>query len=268
VLSSSLLLAVKEPLSLISLGLKIPGQVITLREHQLDSEGVNTTSANLNDAQPYFLDPSAVGYWLIIYGHLLSHLKLSKGSELLEIGFGPGGLTENFVRAGINVTAVESNLSNCNFIHERVARFGKNIATLHGDIDTITLTGEFDAIVFFESFHHVLKPARMIRKLRAHLKITGCIILAAEPIVPNDSYICPYPWGLRLDGNSLAAARDVGWIEFGYQEIYLEKLFNSFGFKCQKHFLKGYHHSTLNIFTIDSDLMLTQLKNEAAYFIK
>ena len=55
----------------------------------------------------------------------------------------------------------------------------------------------------------------MLSQLHDLLAQGGVILFAAEPIVD-----LPYPWGLRLDGQSLWSIRQLGWLELGFDRSY------------------------------------------------
>ena len=44
----------------------------------------------------------------------------------------------------------------------------------------------------------------------------------------------PYPWGPRLDGESLRAIRRFGWMEVGFDEAYLFELLERVGFAWER----------------------------------
>jgi hypothetical protein len=52
----------------------------------------------------------------------------------------------------------------------------------------------------------------------------GIIVFAAEPIVADAMSFLPYPWGLRLQGESLRAICKWGWLELGFSETYFYEL--------------------------------------------
>ena len=82
------------------------------------------------------------------------------------------------------------------------------------DVDKLGRT--FDAVLFYESFHHCSDHRGLIAKLAGILNSGGKIFFAAEPIF--DGF--PVPWGVRVDGESLWAIRQNGWLELGFQESY------------------------------------------------
>ena len=75
---------------------------------------------------------------------------------------------------------------------------------------------QFDAVLFFGSFHHCADHLRLLEGLQRVVAPEGRLFFGAEPIL-NDF---PMPWGIRLDGNSLWALRKNGWLELGFQEEY------------------------------------------------
>src|SRR5262249_27119700 len=83
-----------------------------------------------------------------------------------------------------------------------------------------TTDQKFDAIVFFESFHHCWEFKRLLQGLHRVLKPGGKIYFGAEPI--NRDFTVP--WGVRLDGESLFVARKWGWMELGFHADFFAEL--------------------------------------------
>jgi hypothetical protein len=96
----------------------------------------------------------------------------------------------------------------------------------------------YDAVVFFECFHHCADHMRLLRALRKAVKPEGCVYFGAEPI--TDAF--PMPWGLRLDGESLWAVRKQGWLELGFTETYFQEALSSAGWDVVK-YASGDHFS-------------------------
>jgi SAM-dependent methyltransferase len=237
-------------------------QPIAGRSHDLDLEGSDFPEEGGGYVFPFNLGPADAGYWTMIYGYILSHIKLPKGSRVLEVGFGPGGLTEVLVRAGLAVTAIESRASNCQTLTSRLALFNGSATTIQGDINTVDLGDGFDAIIFFESFHHMSRPAELLLQLRSHLSDTGVFIFAAEPILPDGQPLVPFPWGFRMNGASLSALREVGWVEFGFQESFFRKIAADAGYVVERHNLDGYNHCDVWVGRPDDVLLSRSLRAE------
>ena len=103
------------------------------------------------------------------------------------------------------------------------------------------LEDKFDAILFFESFHHSFDHFATIAHCRDRLATGGKIVFAAEPIT-NAFAI---PWGVRLDGMSLWSIRKSGWLELGFREDYFIDAMRRSGFRVQK-----YHYPITDLGTI------------------
>ncbi|MFN3836794.1 MAG: class I SAM-dependent methyltransferase [Brevundimonas sp.] len=209
--------------------------------HSVAMEGLDTPASAANYAFPFSLAPSDAGYWTMAYGFMLQSMKLPVGARVLEIGSGAGGLTEVLCRAGLSVTAVEPRSSNCSFVRDRVAIFGHDLETISESIDDIELDRHFDAIIFYESFHHMPAPKRLLGRLAKCLAPDGIFAFGAEPIQKPGPLI-PFPWGFRMNGASLSAIRDVGWVEFGFQETYFRDMLSSLGFTVGQTRLEGFPH--------------------------
>jgi hypothetical protein len=66
-----------------------------------------------------------------------------------------------------------------------------------------------------------------------HLERDAKIFLAAEPVFEQECDILPYPWGPRLDGESIRAMRNWGWLELGFCKDYLSTMFAKLGFDIE-----------------------------------
>ncbi len=175
---------------------------------------------------PYLTSsPGVVGDYLIAIGHLVRTLDLGPGSRVLELGAGWGNVALPLARLGIEVTAVDVCPSFVELIRARAEREGLQVETRLADFSEIgeLFGGErpFDAVVFFESFHHSADHNRLLRSLSTLVSRNGKLIFGAEPIERRFWQ----PWSLRLDGESLWAIRRNGWLELGFrQDYFLEAL--------------------------------------------
>ena len=101
-----------------------------------------------------------------------------------------------------------------------------NITCVHSDFLWVERTDQqFDAVIFFESFHHCRDFQRLLRSLHRVLKPGGKIYFAAEPINRNFEQ----PWCIRLDGPSLLVARRNGWMELGFHSDFFAQLLRRTG---------------------------------------
>lgn len=170
-----------------------------------------------------------VGNYLMTYGNLIKTMSLPLHARILEIGSGYGPLSWHLASMGYSVTCVDMSEKLLAFVRERTSGLPGRVETLVADMNHLDLNGSFDAILFFESFHHCPDHIGLLRKLPSLLEPGGMLVLAGEPIVPPNTPAVPYPWGLRVDGLSLWFTSRLGWIELGFEENYLHDLLEDLG---------------------------------------
>lgn len=173
-----------------------------------------------------------VGNHLMGIAYMIKIMALQPNAKILEFGPGWGNTTECLARMGFDVTAVDIADDYVRLIRERAKRLNLSINAICADFNYIeTIDDKFDAIVFFECFHHASDHLRLLRGLKRVVKDDGIVVFGAEPIL--DSF--PLPWGLRLDGESLWAIRRHGWLELGFQEKYFRNTLQKLGWTVTKH---------------------------------
>ncbi len=152
---------------------------------------------------------------------------LPPGARILEFGPGWGELTLALARLGFRVTCIDVEERFLALIRSRAEMLGvSGISTVRGSFHALAgLENGFDAIVFFESFHHEIFHYELLEKCLARLRPEGIIILAGEPVSPAN----PVPWGLRLDGQSLWSIAVNGWMELGFSSDYFEAMLTDLG---------------------------------------
>lgn len=165
--------------------------------------------------------PNTVGSYLISYGFVIRAMNLPVPSKILEIGCGTGALSVHLARMGYDLTAVDINRNFVNLVAKVCEGSPSKVTAIASDMNALNLPAEFDAVLFYESFHHSYDHPATIAKAIQFLKPGAILVLAAEPIIPAQCDILPYPWGPRLDGETLRAIRRFGWMELGFTEPYL-----------------------------------------------
>ena len=172
-----------------------------------------------------------VGDQLIAMGYLIKVMDLAPQSKVLELGAGWGNTTLALAQMGHEVTAIDIESNFVKLIEMRADRANAPIRVLHGDFSLIdTLDEQFDGVLFFECFHHAADHLGLLASLDRVVAPGGRVIFAAEPIMDSQ----PYPWCLRLDGQSLWAIRTNGWFELGFQESYFRATLKRFGWSCER----------------------------------
>jgi ubiquinone/menaquinone biosynthesis C-methylase UbiE len=181
---------------------------------------------------------TTVGEHYMAIGFLVRVMSLPPGSRILEFGPGWGNLTIALAKMGHQVTVVDVEPRYCELIRRRAEREGLSIEAINGDFFWPGLQERrFDAVVFFECFHHCDDHARLLSNLRSAIVPKGKLFFGAEPILP-DFHV---KWGLRLDGQSLWAIRKNGWLELGFHEEYFRSLLERtgwYGFQTQSDDIK------------------------------
>lgn len=165
-----------------------------------------------------------VGRDLVARGHVLDTLSKalpavisSARPRVVEFGAGWGNLTADLVATGIDVTAVELDPKFCSLIAQRCASGPGELTVHHGDMSDFATDTPFDAVVFYESFHHCADHFALLERLHRIVRPGGVVIFAAEPVQRLG-----YPWGPRLDGLSVWSSRTYGWLELGFDTHYFD----------------------------------------------
>lgn len=153
---------------------------------------------------------------------LIKTLDLEPSAEICDLGSGWGLTSEIFSYCGAKVTAVDINKKYIELNTKRFNRFGYDSTAIHSGFDDINIDKKFDAVVFYESLHHSLRPWETIAKVKTLLKdSTGKIAISGEPIGtvwwPN--------WGIRLDAESVYVMHKFGWFESGWSKEFITSCF-------------------------------------------
>lgn len=160
------------------------------------------------------------GAHLSSLGFIIRGMKLAPGSRVIEFGAGWANTTITLALLGHQVTVVEIEPRFCDLIRQRARLNNVEIEVINSDFFSCeSMTEQFDAALFYECFHHCSDHVRLLRGLQKLVKPAGALYLGSEPITPQ----FPVPWGLRLDGESLWAIRQNGWMELGYREDYFRE---------------------------------------------
>jgi SAM-dependent methyltransferase len=166
------------------------------------------------------LSCQTVGNHMIRQGLMIKYLGLPPHSDVLEFGSGWGNLTLSLARMGHRVTAVEISSKLLDLIGRRSEKLDLDIKLVHNEMLTFESKGIYDAVVFFEAFHHCSRHLNMLERLHRFVKDDGVVLFGFEPITPDPDLWGDYPWGVRMDGISVWSTRKFGWLELGFTEDY------------------------------------------------
>jgi SAM-dependent methyltransferase len=185
-------------------------------------------------------NPSFVSEHIRSASLMLSLLELRGQACVLDMGVGAGLTSEIYSCAGADVTAVDLDPEMVRVGVERAIIRQLNIRYLQASYEHAveTLTAEnakFDAVIFFQSFHHCVTPWKLLESLQAIMRHDSVVIFTGEPI---DSPWWKH-WGLRFDHESLYVARKYGWFENGWSVEFAASMADRAGLKHL--FLSGGH---------------------------
>jgi predicted O-methyltransferase YrrM len=166
---------------------------------------------------------------------ILGAMNLPPGSRIVELGAGCGDVTHELAHAGYRVTAVEINRSYAERIRSGMEQSGRDVRIINQDMLEYVRTSsdQYDAALFVASFHHCLKHVELLEHLSERITQEGILCFADEPVFLAENPFLPYPWGVRLDGQSLYFTRRYGWLELGFQSIYLRRVLSQLGWKME-----------------------------------
>jgi 2-polyprenyl-3-methyl-5-hydroxy-6-metoxy-1,4-benzoquinol methylase len=203
------------------------------RPYRIESERTSFLSEDVRALPfPYYTESwKTVSDHIVMLGLIIKTLALPSKASILEFGPGWGNTTLAFAQMGYQVTAVDIEQRYLDIIGHRCRDLATPPRLLCRDFAQVGELGErFDAILFYESFHHCSDHQALLAGLPDLLKPGGKVLLAAEPI--DDSL--PMPWGLRLDGMSVWSTRCFGWLELGFTETYFREALKRAGFAVEK----------------------------------
>ena len=157
----------------------------------------------------------------------------------MEFGPGYGNVALALARNGCKVTAVDIEVAYLDWIRVQASQYGVEVTTHQGTFGDIPRGSEpFDAVLFLEAFHHCLDHVNVLAKLQDVTTADAVVCIGDEPIFDDDDYwaaTVPFPWGPRLDLQSIHAGQAHGWLELGFQERYVMDVLARTGWLVEKH---------------------------------
>ena len=172
---------------------------------------------------------------IIATGMILKHSGVHPGDRVLEYGAGFGQTALALARLGVAVDTVDISRAFCEYVTAQAQFFEVPLSAFQGHFGcNPRVDARYNLILFYESFHHCAEFRRVIRQIKHHLAPGGRVLLVGEPILRSPGRYLPYPWGLRLDAEPVAQVRRFGWLELGFTEEYLLRLFTDAGFLARR----------------------------------
>jgi SAM-dependent methyltransferase len=210
-------------------------------EPELDEKAAIGSDVDAVRFPSYYLNraPNAVDHasdHMLAMALILKHSKARPGQWALEYGAGFGQTALALSRLGVNVDTVDISRQYCKYVQDAADFFGTKLTAFPGLFGENPRPGKkYDLIFFYEAFHHALNFDEVIGKLQEHLAPGGRVLLCGEPILANTCPPIPYPWGMRLDAETVVVTRSRGWLELGFIHEYILDVFT-------RHEFVGEHH--------------------------
>src|ERR1700688_706916 len=167
-----------------------------------------------------------------MYGimNLLRAMGITPKGRVLEVGSGPGWVTEILLALGYDVDAVEPSADMIAIARERVDHARRHYhlgdsprAEFHAEpLETCSLPGDsYDAVVFHAALHHVVDEQSGLGQCFRLLRPGGVLGVSEGAWVPGDRF-----WEEKLD----AEMRQFGALENPFTAEYLDFLLRRLGF--------------------------------------
>jgi 2-polyprenyl-3-methyl-5-hydroxy-6-metoxy-1,4-benzoquinol methylase len=137
-------------------------------------------------AKPFDTTPGNPQYFRLMFDllNILQAMRLPHRARILEIGSGPGWVTEILLTMGFSVDALEPSADLINIAKERCAtarahfhQTGEADVRFHqSTLEEIDFPEQhFDAILYFDVLHHVVDEVQCMTKSFRFLKEGGCL---------------------------------------------------------------------------------------------
>jgi SAM-dependent methyltransferase len=175
-----------------------------------------------------------IGNHFLLLGHTLRLIgqEAPSAKTVLEYGCGSGFTTINLAASGFDMTAVDINADALKVVNALATARKLVVETFNGLFGQVPDDKRrYDVILFYESFHHCLEFADLMRSLHDRLADDGIVLFVCEAVYAD----FPKPWGLRVDGPSLWEIRDKGWLELGFSEDFFLDMLARTGWQAKKY---------------------------------
>ena len=200
----------------------------------VSAEESNIFPFHLDDPYPYSSrSPSVVGTHFGAIYTILRDFPISPPGRVLDVGSGWGHTSLALARTGFDVDPLDINQTYLDLISEWARRLGVShrvspLCLQFTEFDRIDK--KYDAILFFESFHHSIEHQTLLENCEKLLNDDGALVFAGEPIFTD----WPVPWSVRSDSVAVYCIHKLGWMELGLNEEYFLELLARTGFYAER----------------------------------
>jgi SAM-dependent methyltransferase len=162
------------------------------------------------------------------FAHVVELLQLGLRAQVLDVGCGPGWLSEFLARCGYSVTGVDISPDMVAIARERVAAIGEigpglaAQAEFHAmPVRDMPWSSRFDAAILYDTMHHFDDELATLEVIK-HALVPGGQLFIHEGVLP--------PPGSEGERNLIAEMERYGTLESPFDADYLEEVVRSAGF--------------------------------------
>lgn len=163
------------------------------------------------------------------FANMAVALALRADAKILDVGCGPGWLTEYFARLGYDMTGIDISDGLIQVARERLEGLPYQVdheTPLHcrfitHDIEAEPLEEKFDAIICYDALHHFADEKNVFRHLAAMLEVGSVLFIIEGHKPPSGS-----PTEIELRG----FMEKYGILESPFSSDYLRALIDHYGF--------------------------------------
>lgn len=172
-----------------------------------------------------------ISNYFIAVASILKNIERPAPASILEFGVGWGHTARFLSNCGYRVVAVDIEKRFLSLLPDYSLIGSVPIVPMCTSFNDFSHVDEsFDCVIFFECFHHCIDHIELLNRLHGLLKPKGQIIFCAESFY--DDWF-DFPWGVRLDGHSVWAIRNFGWMELGFRKAYILDVLTKLGFNVR-----------------------------------
>jgi len=164
------------------------------------------------------------------FANIAVALALRADAKILDVGCGPGWVSEYFARIGYDMTGIDISDDLIQVARERLERLPYQVDQetplrcrfLVHDIEAAPLAEKFDAIICYDALHHFEDEQNVFRNLAAMLEIGGLLFIVEGQKPETDS-------ALEIELRGFMEKYQT--LESPFSEDYLRTLIDENGFK-------------------------------------
>jgi SAM-dependent methyltransferase len=182
--------------------------------------------------KPFSAPPSEeLARCLHTFAHVVERLNLGLRGQILDVGCGPGWLSELLARSGYRVTGIDISPDMIRIAEERVAAIPRPLSEGVEDpiaeffampVRELPWTDRFDAAVLYDTLHHFDDEVETLRVILRSL-VPGGLIYIEEGVRP--------PPGSEAERTLTDEMRRYGTLESPFDPEYLVDVLDSAGFE-------------------------------------